>query len=143
MRPKKVLVVSHLVCYWTTEQPLRDCVTEIIDRGTELSAIFWHPLRIPMVHSPDEVRILSVNLKSVWDNLTAEQKETHPFRREVLDILGILDSAAAEGDALVSVLEPPADEARATRVRCPFDEPETLSLPWGNLAAIEKFLSRR
>jgi len=39
---------------------------------------------------------------------------------------------------LFSVLEPPADEQRAIRVACPFDEPDKLPIAWGSLSVMFK-----
>jgi hypothetical protein len=60
------------------------------------------------------------------------------FRDEITQILDLLTSAAQSGSALVSVLEPPADEERASRVQCPFDPLEKLPFPWGGLLGMDK-----
>lgn len=134
LRPLRVIVVSHLTGYWVREQPLRDCLAQILDGGHELTPSFWHPFRPPMVHSADEVRGLWASLKIAWQELAPAVRAQHIFQHEIAEVLELLAAAVATGDALLSVLEPPADEERARRVACPFDQPEQLPMPWGSLS---------
>ena len=133
LQPREVVVVSHLIAYWEKAQPLGSCLTQIIDGGLELSPVFWHPLRVPKVHSPDEVRSLGASLHSAWEELGPEAQAARDWR-EISEVIAVFDSAVSGGRAIVSVLEPPADEKRATRVTCPFDEPSQLPIPWGSLS---------
>jgi hypothetical protein len=54
----------------------------------------------------------------------------------------LINDAAESGAAILSVLEPPPDEERAIRVACPFDEPDKLPIPLGNLSVIFKNFKR-
>ena len=56
--PMEITCVSHLLAGGVREQPLVRCLFEMLDRGESLSPIFWHPLRVPVVHSPQAVSIL-------------------------------------------------------------------------------------
>jgi hypothetical protein len=137
--PRSIAATSHLLAYWVKEQPLGACLGSIIDQGEILSPLFWHPLRVPVVHSPEAVSSLAANLQMALESLDTLAKAVYVVDSEIASIVRVLHEAMKESHAIVSVLEPPADKERAQRVACPFDEPENLPTPWGNL---EKTLGR-
>ncbi len=140
IHPAKIIFVSHLTAYWVTEQPLNKCLAQILDGGQELSPSFWHPLRVPKVHSPDEARSLELNLRMAWDKLAPALRTTHLFEHDITEILALLRRAIATESAIISVLEPPADEERAKQVACPFDQSNQLPVPWNNLSVLFRHL---
>jgi hypothetical protein len=69
------------------------------------------------------------------DSLDPQGKAIYEGDYEIGEILKAVSDAADNSRCIVSVLEPPADQERAQRVACPFDEPDRLpNFPWGNLA---------
>ena len=140
LRPLSVGVVSHLTAHWEKREPLGSCLTQILDGGQELSPIFWHPFRAPRVHSPNEVRTLQTSLRKALEALTPAGELACALDQDVASICAAIDSAVNSGAAIVSALEPPADEERGRRVACPFDQPDQLPIPWGNLSALFKEL---
>ena len=136
LKPLKVSFVTHLTSYWVQEQPLGECLAEILNSGEDLSASFWHPFQTPKVHPPKATYSLEVKLQTAWGELTSEDKATHGFQRDIAEILDVLKTAIATEGAFLSVLEPPADEERASGVACPFDEPDKLPVKWGNLSTL-------
>jgi hypothetical protein len=137
LRTRAVIGMTHLVVYWTKEQLLGETLRRIVDEGSPLGEEFWHPFRPPIVHAQDQVATLDLSLRSAWQALPGETQAAHMFKNEIGEILRLLSAAARDGSALVSVLEPPADEERASRVRCPFQDSEILPFPWGALLAME------
>ena len=136
LKPLKVSFVTHLTSYWVQEQPLGECLAQILNGGEDLSSSFWHPFQTPKVHPPKVVCSLQTKLQAAWDELTSEVKVTHGFQRDIAEILDVLKIAVEAEGAFLSVLEPPADEERASRVVCPFDEPDKLPVKWGNLSTL-------
>jgi hypothetical protein len=134
LKPLKVSFITQLTSLWVKEQPLGGCLAQILNDGEDLSASFWHPFQTPKVHPPKEAVSLEVRLKTAWDLLTPEAKSAHGFQRDILEILDILKATVENEAAFLSVLEPPADEERAKRVACPFEEPDKLPIEWGNLS---------
>jgi hypothetical protein len=128
-----IVSVSHLLPGAVKQQPLGGCFATIIDGGEILSPSFWHPLRVPVVHSPQAISGLTKNLLAALENLDSASKSRFGVDYEITSVLRVLNDAATNNRGLISVLEPPADEERAQRVRCPFSEPEQLPIPWGNL----------
>jgi hypothetical protein len=126
-------VVSHLLAGAVKEQRLRECLADIIDKGEVLSPSLWHPLRVPVVHSPSAVSALATSLRGAIESLDSGAKSRYGLDYEITAVLSVLSDAAENHRSLVSVLEPPADAERAQRVECPFGEPEKLPIPWGNL----------
>jgi hypothetical protein len=140
--PTTVVTISHLYARAVKLQPLGGCLAEVLDGGEGLLPSFWHPLRVPVVHTPDAVRVLAMNLRAALTGLEPGAQKEHLNDPEVSGVLRLLDEAALANLAVVSVLEPPSDLDRAKRVTCPFDEPEKLPIPWGNLAKTLKRFSK-
>ena len=138
VRPLSVVVVSQLTAYWEKLQPLGACLVQILDGGQELFPSYWHPFRVPKVHSPHEVGTLRTNLQRSLEALTATERAAVVSQHELSLLSAVIEDAANAGAAIVSALEPPADEERAIRVACPFDEPDKLPIAWGNLSVMFK-----
>jgi hypothetical protein len=123
------VVVSHLIAYWVEAQPLGRLLGEAVDGGRVLGDAFWHPLRPPGYHPPDRVASLLRSLSEAWEQAVAE----HPlpagdwYRVEIEKVLTVFcDAAGRGGHCVVSVLGPPSDPERASRVRIPLGtEPPT------------------
>lgn len=136
LHPRQVIFISHLTAYYVTEESLRNSLLQIVDGGEELSPAFWHPFRVPTVHTPQNVIKLETDLQREWNGLSIEVRAEHGFSRDISEILAVLQTAASNEDALISVLEPPVDNERAQRVLCPFDESSELQVPWGQLSQL-------
>jgi hypothetical protein len=136
LHPFKVIVVSHLLALWVTEQPLGGYLAQILDGGQELSPFFRHPFRHPKAHPANEVTSLESSLRAAWDELSPEAKTTHGFQRDIIEVLALLETAVKTQSGVISVLEPPADAERANRVACPFARPDELPVPWNNLSVL-------
>jgi hypothetical protein len=131
--PQTVAAVSHLLAGAGKEQPLGGCLAEVIDRGEVLSPLLWHPLRVPLVHSPDAAALLATKMQTALESLHSSVKNKYVLDYEIAGIVRVLADAANNNRGVISVLEPPADEDHAQRVVCPFSEPDKLPIPWGNL----------
>jgi hypothetical protein len=135
LSPHIVGAVSHLLAYGVKQQPLGKCLNRILDKGEELSPSFWHPLRAPIIHTPGDASQLLSDLRAAIDTLDPQDKSIYECDYEIAEILKVLSDATNNNRCIVSVLEPPADQERAQRVACPFDEPDRLpNFPWGSLA---------
>jgi len=130
--PHSITAVSHLLARGIKD--LGGCLEAILDKGEVLSPVLWHPLRVPMVHAPSAACSLATNLRAALEGLADDAKGRYAADYEIAEILRVLDDAAKTSRGVLSVLEPPADGERAQRVICPFDSPEKLVPPWGNLA---------
>ena len=75
-------------------QPLRGCLAEVLDGGEALCPLFWHPLRVPVVHTPDAVRVLATNLRAALTGLETGTLEKHVGDPKVSGVLRLLDHAA-------------------------------------------------
>src|SRR5262249_22223834 len=131
--PLAVATASHLLPGVFKQDPLSSYISELMDGGETMEPSFWHPLRVPIVHSPDAAILLASKIMGRVNEL--DMRELDPFG-ELTGILRVLNDANRNSQAVVSVLEPPADKERARKVLCPFDEPEKLPIPWGNLSRI-------
>ena len=111
------------------EQPLGGRLAEVIDSGDVLSPSLWHPLRVPLVHSPEAATLLAAKMQAALESLDGRVKNKYALDYEITEIVRVLIDAANNNRGVVSVLEPPADEDRAQRVVCPFSEPDKLPIP--------------
>ncbi len=141
--PHSVTVVSHLYAYAVQVPPVAQCLTQILDRGEVLSESYWHPLRVPVVHSPEAVRALVDQLRSALQDVNPSEVPGGKPDPSIVEIIRVLDDAAKSSHAIVSALEPPTDDERARRVICPFDQAAKLPVPWGILAKRFKKLRRK
>src|SRR4051812_42252100 len=73
LKPHLVSVVSHLIGYWLTLQPLGTLLGEAVDGGTRLSHDLWHPLRPPVYQPPYRVVSLYEELSEAWAEATSAQ----------------------------------------------------------------------
>jgi hypothetical protein len=115
LRPTLVSGCSHLLASWVEAQPLGGLLARALDGGEVIRPELWHPLRPPLVHGPAAVRELAEQVGA------AVARESLPeddwLAAEAGRLLQVLRHAAAAGECVVSVLDPPADAARADRVR--------------------------
>jgi hypothetical protein len=118
--------VSHLVGYWVKVQPLGELLGQALDGGEIVSASLHHPLRSPTFHTPGAAEALQRKLAQAWtasyESVTSPEMEW--FRIEIEKVLGVFDAAVSHGHGVISVLEPPMDEERASLVHIPFVVPK-------------------
>jgi len=108
----KVVVCSHLLAYWVKVQPCGALLEEALDGGEALRGDLRHPLRVPRVHLPAAARVLSDKLKSEWARLQEQvvpEKDFGYLRNEIPVVLSVFETAAALGQGIVTVLDPPVD----------------------------------
>lgn len=119
----KIVVCSHLIGYWVKLQPLGRLLGESIDQGETLSDNAWHPLRPPVVVSPGLVRKRAERLRSEWnqvrDQFGPTDGEADWYAVEILKVLTLYEHASGAGEAVVSVLDAPFDDERASRTTLP------------------------
>jgi len=134
LRPSLVSGASHLLGYWVSVQPLGRLLAEAVDGGELLHAELWHPLRPPMFHRPPRVRALADEIRAAWEVSRAElpKDDGDWLAAEVGRMLGVYRHAAAVGECIVTALDHPSDEARARRVRIPWQAPSAKKdrRPW-------------
>lgn len=113
---------SHLVAYWVQIQPLGGLLGKAIDGGDPLHDELWHPLRPPLFHSPAAVQDLDRRLQEEWARVQREQP-TLPaddwYAMEINKVLNVFSFAAGSGECVLTMLNSPADEERASRVEAP------------------------
>jgi hypothetical protein len=122
LTPSRVVLVSHLAAYWVQVQPLGQILGEALDGGQPLCDGLWHPLRSPTYHTRSEVhRILRLLKDALALPISGEgAKKPEVFSHDVKGIVAVFEYALVHGEAVISVLEPPEDKERASRVRIPF-----------------------
>jgi hypothetical protein len=122
LRPSAVSGASHLLSYWVQVQPLGQLLNEAIDRGELLQSELWHPLRPPMFHRPARVRALAEQVAQAWAIARPEvpQDDGGWLAAEVSRLLRLYQHAAAAAECVVTALDLPGDEERASRVRIPW-----------------------
>jgi hypothetical protein len=123
LRPSLVVAVSHLVGYCGQIQPLCELLGQALDGGEKVNEQLWHPLREPVFHAPEQVRILYRRLADAWDRAFRPQTDGDDwdwYRHEIGGVLRAFRHASERDECIVSVLQPPADADRAGRVRMPF-----------------------
>jgi hypothetical protein len=122
LRPTRLAMVSHLMAYSIRVQPIGQVLAEALDGGERLADNLEHPLRPPVVHLPADVaRLLSALREGLHAaSMAGPTKEIGWFRVDIDKLVELFQHAADQGEAVVSVLEPPMDEARAAKVRIPF-----------------------
>src|ERR1700722_14472224 len=72
--PHSVAAVSNFLAGAVRERPLGGCLEEIIDRGEVLSPLLWHPLRVPLVHSPDATVLLATKMQTALESRVRDFK---------------------------------------------------------------------
>jgi hypothetical protein len=119
-----VLEVSHLLAYSVRTQPLGGLLGRALDSGTLVHAELWHPLRPPVFHPPAAVAELADAIAQARAEVVDARPAPHAdlWADEIEAVLRLFRHAAESGECVVSVLDPPADEARASRVRLPWSQ---------------------
>jgi hypothetical protein len=119
LRPSMILGVSHLVGYWIEVQPLGKLLGEALDGGKKINEKLWHPFRTPHYHDPAGVRLLHRSIAAAWDEALAgpENEMVKGFRFDIERVLKVFTHAAERGECIVSTLNEPADEERASRTK--------------------------
>jgi hypothetical protein len=125
LTPSLRVHVSHLIAYWVQVQPLGQLLGQAIDGGTAINSALQHPLRDPCYHEPEVVKSLYAQLAAAWQQALGmgPVAEDDWYRIEIEKVLRLFRHAAERGECVVSVLQPPADAGRASKVRIPFDAP--------------------
>ena len=120
--PSLVLGVSHMIGYWVQVQPLGGLLGRALDGGQLLHSVLWHPFRSPCYHRPPIVADLSRDIGDAWNAAIAGQPpEDHEWLSfEVDRLLRVFRHATGTGECVVSALEAPVDEERASKVRLPW-----------------------
>jgi hypothetical protein len=127
--------VSHLLAYWIKTQPLGELLASAIDGGEPIHDKLWHPLRNPIFHQPAGVAKLHSEIAAAWQQVPSDEKTRHPFDYfgpEIERLLAVFKHAAANGECVVSILEPPADAERADRVSFPFTRIDNTKRPFSS-----------
>ena len=122
LKASKVIGVSHLLTSWIQLQPLGNTLAAAIDGGDELSAQLWHPLRPPIVHSVEAVKTLTANIESAWQQASESVdilEDEEFFRPQIEERIALFRHACEHEEAIVSVLERPADFERSQKVELP------------------------
>jgi hypothetical protein len=121
LTPTMVNGVSHLLSYWIEIQPLGELLARTIDGGEPLNESFWHPLRPPMMHEPDDVASLAKDLTITWQSVrAANASDDEWLDSEMNRLLAVMSHACDNMDAIVTALDLPGDDERAQRVRIPW-----------------------
>ncbi len=122
LRPSRLEMVSHLLAYWVKAQPAGKLFEDALDGGEFLADGLEHPYRPPMMHLPADVfrlrALIRVGLEAAA--AAADTNGVEGFRLDIDRLLRVMDVAIERGEAIISVLEPPMDEERASKVRIPF-----------------------
>lgn len=114
--------VSHLLAYWIQVEPFGSTLGKCIDGGEELAPRLWHPLRVPLVHSPDAVADLANELERAWNE--TQQKhvavEDNDFcGPQITNLVKLFVYATANDECVVTFLDRPSDGERASKVEIP------------------------
>lgn len=122
LRPTLVSGASHLLSYWVQVQPLGQILQDAVDGGELLHSEFWHPLRPPMFHRPPKVRSLAEQVGAEWEAAKPDlpRDDGGWLAAEVSRMLRLYEHAAAAAECVVTALDLPGDEERASRVRIPW-----------------------
>jgi hypothetical protein len=121
LEPSLVVAVSHLIGYWVEVQPLGKLLGQAVDGGTAVSPDLWHPLRPPVYHRTEAVQALHRQLAEEWQRVLAEKPvpEDDWYRIEIEKVLRLFRHASDRAECVVSILERPGDQERASKVRIP------------------------
>lgn len=122
LSPALLARTTHgLVSYFDFE-PFRALIEEALDGGAVLRDDFWHPLRPPHVHTPSEVvrfyPLLQEADERFLESLPPEERQWSQM--DIQPLIDVFAHAASHGFCIVSVLEPPQDAERASKVMLPF-----------------------
>jgi len=122
LKASKIIGVSHLLTSWIQQQPLGNMLAAAIDGGVELSADLWHLLRPPKVHLVEAVKSLTAKIESAWQQATNSDdifEDEEFFRPQIENLIALFRHACEHEEAIVSVLEKPADSERSQKVELP------------------------
>ena len=121
MFASKIERVSHYIAYSVNSQALGKLLGQAIDEGQLLRKDLWHPFRLPVFKTENEVKSLWADLNEAWTIVSSESTvpEDDWYRIEITKLLAIYDHARQNSECIVSMLEPPADSKRARRVQIP------------------------
>lgn len=127
LRPSMVSGVSHLLAYWVEDQPLGGLLGRALDGGEVIRPELWHPLRPPLVHGPAAVCEMAERVGAAAAGLALADDDW--LAAEIGRLLRVFRHAAGAGECVVSALDPPADAARANRVRWLWPVPQRTPNP--------------
>src|SRR5215471_8110428 len=66
LKASRIVECSHLIAYSVTVQPLGQVLGKAIDGGEPLDVGLWHPLRPPLIHGSESVRMIWTELVAAW-----------------------------------------------------------------------------
>lgn len=123
LSPSMIVGVSHLLGSpgWVPSA-LAEVFGQVLDGGEVLCISLWHPLRSPRYHSPAVAEELRRRVEAALSGEPAVQElpDDDWYRIEFGKIIAVLEHAAANGEGIASVLQPPFDQERASRVIIPW-----------------------
>lgn len=119
VRPSLVLGASHLLAYWVQVQSLGGLLQRALDSGEPIHGELWHPLRPPLVHRPAAVRELIDSIDAAWEEVRRGESipDVDWLAIEVGRLIRLFRHAAGARECVISALDAPADQERASRVR--------------------------
>lgn len=122
LSPSHFEPVSHYLAYSVVRQPLGSLLGKVLDGGEPINSDLWHPLRAPIVHTPDTVRGLLAQIQDEFEKLLSEATipDDDWYHVEITKVVSVLRHAVSRSECVVNVMEPPFDAERADRVRIPF-----------------------
>ena len=122
VRPRSVLGASDLIGSWVQVQPLGGLPGRALDGGQPLDPERWHPLREPGFHPAAIVAELAEALGRAWEEGIATKllPDGDWLAVDLVRLLREFRHAVGAGERIISTLEGPADEERASRVRIPW-----------------------
>jgi hypothetical protein len=131
LRPSLVSMASHLLSSWVQVEPLGQLLRQALDGGELLHSKFWHPLRPPVFHRPPTVQTLTEQITAAWQEVRRDEppEDEDWLAAEIGRLLRVYRHAAEAGECVVSALDLPADEERASRVRIPWQVKRVALVP--------------
>jgi hypothetical protein len=101
--------------------PLGTALAEAIDIGQPLRNDGWHPLRAPIVVDPETATAGAIRLQEAYQAVAGELggMMAEVLAADIRRVIDLYDHASRRGEAVVSFLSAPDDDAQAAETFLP------------------------
>jgi len=103
IRPTVTKFVSHLLATWYQTHRLGETLFILLDGGEPLDRSLWHPMRMPVFHRPEQIRVIREQLVEKQES---QEDVDYWLKPQLEEIISILDLAIKENSCIISVLQP-------------------------------------
>ncbi len=126
LEAEEVIVTSHYyLSAGTGNEHFDSALTNLLESGQEISEAYWHPYRPPLYQDASILKPLVDVFKEAYQAKLSQlpMKSVQYWDMDFLPVIHLADFAVQNNLSLLTFLDKPFDEERASKVHYPIDIP--------------------